>query len=364
MKTSVRNNPYSNEAAQEARRATLQQLGISNREAREYSLSRALLGLADGRFSGYEKECSEQLNRQGHQTRTNSAFLVPTGMVLARDLNVQSSAAGGYLVGTQNMSFIDLLRSNLICAQMGATVLPGLRENITVPKLSAGATAHWLANDSTAITESTQTLGQVSLTPKNVGAYTEVSRQLLMQSNPAADWVIANDLAKTVAQAIDAAAINGSGASGQPTGVLNVAGIGSVTGTSLAYAGILEFMSDTIGQNALINPESAGFVTTPTVSALLMNRQKVASTFSPIWQGNVRGGTIDGMRAMSSTAVPAGTMLFADWSSLLIGEWGILEIESNPYANFAAGIVGVRAIQTIDVAVRYPQSFSAATSIT
>jgi hypothetical protein len=49
---------------------------------------------------------------------------------------------------------------------------------------------------------------------------------------------------------------------------------------------------------------------------------------------------------------------------VLVGEWGVLELEVNPFANFQAGIVGVRAIASIDIAVRYPTAFSAASSIT
>ena len=45
--------------------------------------------------------------------------------------------------------------------------------------------------------------------------------------------LVMNDLSKVVALALDGAAINGSGASGQPLGILNTSSIGAVSGTSL-----------------------------------------------------------------------------------------------------------------------------------
>lgn len=340
-------------------------LDISRREWRHYSILNAIRNMREGKSVGFEGECHQELTLRGFQSKANGGVLIPTtALVGTRDMTAGSPSGGGYLVGTQNMSFIDMLRSQLVLGKMGATILSGLQGNITIPRLTAGGTAHWLTNDTTAITESNQTLDQVVLTPKNVGAYTEISRQLIMQSSPAADAIVASALAKDVAQAIDLAAISGTGLDGQPLGLLATAGIGAVTGTSLGYAGVLEFMTDVIGQNASINPQSAGLVTTPAVAALLMTRQKVASTYSPIWSGNVGEGNVDGFKAMSTTACPTATAIFADWSSILIGEWGILEIASNPFADFAKGITGIRAIQTVGVAIRHPQSFSVAAGIT
>jgi len=48
----------------------------------------------------------------------------------------------------------------------------------------------------------------------------------------------------------------------------------------------------------------------------------------------------------------------------VIGEWGMLEIALNPYANFTAAITGIRAIQSVDVGIRQAAAFSRATSIT
>ena len=353
----------------ENRRRTLEKLGISKREERQYSLSRALLAAATGsKPFGFEGEVDAEMRRQipGASERPNNLLISTALPLVTRDLVAGTPSAGGYLVATDNLagSFIDLLRSRLIVQKLGAVFLPGLVGNVTIPKQTAAGTAYWLATDGTAITESQQTLGQVSLSPKTVGAYCEFTRQLLMQSSPSVDAMIANDLARVIALAVDAAALNGSGASGQPTGIINTAGIGSVTGTSLGWAGVIEFMTDIGAANALQDSGKLGYATTPTVAALLKQRQRFASTDTPIWEGNLLNGSIAGAPAVTSTAMPAASMLAGDWAQLLIGEWGVLEIATNPYAAFSTGIVGMRAMQSVDVGVRIPGAFSLATSIT
>ena len=342
------------------------QLGLTNTEAQRYSVLKAVRAMVDRDWSqaGFEREVHQAIcKRAGVSEAPNGGFYLPYE-VQKRDLTAGTPSAGGYLVATDNLggSFIDLLRNRTLLARLGATMLTGLQGNVTIPKLTAGGTAYWLTNEATAITESNQTLGQLALSPKNVGAYTEVSRQLMMQSSPAADAMIMNDLAKVLGVAIDLAGFEGSGASGQPTGISATAGIGSVTGTTIAYSGIVEFQTDVAGSNALA--ENCAYVTTPSVAALLKQRVKVASTYSPIWEGNILDGNVDGFKAASTLQLTAASMIFGDFSQVVIGEWGMLELALNPYANFAAAISGIRAIQTVDVGVRYAGAFSRATSIT
>ena len=241
-------------------------------------------------------------------------------------------------------------------------VMTGLVGNVTIPKQTAAGTAYWLTNEATAITESQMTLGQLALSPKNVGAYTELSRQLMLQSSPAADALVMNDLARVLALAIDLAALEGSGASGQPTGISQTAGIGSVTGTSIDYAKVLEFQTDVAGGNALA--ANCAYVTTPSVAALLKQRVAFSSTASPLWEGGILDGNMQGFRAVATNSVTAASMVFGDFSQVVIGEWGMLELALNPYANFAAAISGIRAIQTVDIGIRQAGAFSRATSIT
>lgn len=341
-------------------------VGLTAKEAQRYSITRAIRAMVDRDWSaaGFERECHNAiLKRAGLGDAPNGGFYVPYE-VQKRDLTAGTGSQGGFLVATDNLasSFVELLRNRTLVGQLGATMLSGLVGNVTIPRQTSANSATWLANEASTITETNAAFGQIAMTPKHVGAYQEISRQLLMQSAPSVDMLVMNDLARVIAIAIDLAALEGSGASGQPTGISQTAGIGSVTGTSLAYAGVLEFQSDVAGGNALA--ENCAYVTTPSVAALLAARQRFASTDTPLWEGNLLDGRMSGFRAVSTLQLTAASMIFGDFSQVIIGDWGQLEIAMNPYANFQAAITGIRAIQTVDVGVRYAAAFSRATSIT
>lgn len=339
------------------------ELGLSRSETRNFSLAKAVLACSSQNWSnaGLEAEASREIGKRLGVVSDNNRFFVPAE-IQRRDLTVASSSGGGYLVATDNVSFIEILRNSAISYRAGVTTLSGLVGSVTVPKQTAAATNYWLSSESTSITESQQTFAQMALSPKTAGAYTEISRQLLLQSSPSAEAMVTTDLAQVVGLAVDLAVLNGSGVSGQPTGIIGTSGIGAVTGTSIAYAGIVEFQTDTAGSNALFS--NAAYVATPTVAGLLKQRVKFTSTASPIWEGGLLEGMVDGYKAFASNQVPTGDLLFGDFSKVVLAEWGVLQVEVNPYANFAAGIIGVRAMYSIDVGVRYPAAFSLASSVT
>ena len=361
-------------------------LDLSAGETKSYSLMAAIRACADKNWTnaGFELECSREIAKRQNVVLDPNKFYVPfevqgrqmrnvdgsmmtasgqraVGRYARRDLTSASPSGGGHLVGTENMSFIEILRNRSVAYRMGARRMAGLQGNVTIPRQTAAATAVWLANESSTATESQQTLGQLSLSPKTGGAYTEISRQLMLQSSPDAEAMVTSDLGSVCSLAVDVGALRGSGSSGEPTGIVNTGGIGSVSGSSIAYAGILEFQTDVATGNVM--PAAGGYATTPAVAALLMQRVKFSSTASPLWEGNVWDGSMAGFAAMSTNQMSAATMLFGDWSQVVIGEWGVLQIEVNPYANFQAGIIGVRAMVSVDVGLRYAAAFSLATSI-
>ncbi len=342
-------------------------LDLSRGEAQRFSVMKAIRAMVDKDWSGagFERECHQAiLQRTGLQAAVHGGFYMPVD-IQRRDLTVATPTAGGNLVATnlQPQSFIDLLRARSVCAELGMTMLTGLVGNVTIPKLTGAATAYWLANEASTITESQQTFGQLALSPKSLGAYTEISRNLMMQSTPAVEALVMEDFAKVMALAIDLAVLEGSGSSGQPTGISLTAGIGSVSGSSLGLAGITEFQTDLATGNALT--PSCGLVTTPSVAGLLLQRPRISSTDSvTLWRGSVVEGTVEGYRGRTTTQITAATATFGDFAQAVLAEWGMLEIALNPFASFTAAISGIRAIQSVDVGIRQAAAFSRSTSIT
>jgi HK97 family phage major capsid protein len=317
---------------------------------------------------------SQVLQRKlGRSDAGEHSFFVPLEVqwansfqnLMQRDLVVATSSAGGYLVGTNVQSFIDVLRNRSVVMRLGATTMPGLVGSVSIPKQLTAATAHWFATEAGTATESNLTFGQLPLSPKTVGAYVELSRQLLLQSTPNAEGIVNQDLGKVLALAVDLAALAGPGTAGQPTGIVNTSGIGSANptaGTNMNYADAINFQAVVANSNAMM--PGFAYVTTPNVAKILMSKPRFTNSDTPIWGGNILDGQLVGAPAMTSLQVGTGTMIGGDFSQVVIGEWGVLEIEANPYAQFQAGIIGVRALYSVDVGIRYGAAFALGTGIT
>lgn len=348
------------------------ELGLSRKDASNYSMFRVMrmLSAQNGgdtqRFTqeaAYEIECSRAVAKQ--LGRQPDGIFVPADILrrpVQRALTSQPGASGGYLVDTENMGFIDILRNRSVLSQMGARTLSGLQGNVSIPRQSGAGTMAWQAGETTAATAADQTFGQYSMTPKTAIAVTEVGRTLMMQSSPSAESMVTADLARIVALGVDLAGLTGTGGA-QPIGIENTPGV--TTGQDAAnatYAKMLAFQGVAAGYNAILG--GAGYVTTPAVAAILMAKSRFTNTDTPLWDGSILDGQLCGMRAMSSNQVTTAHCIFGSWNELIIGEWGVLELTMNPYQSFNAGVVAVRAMYTVDMLVRYPAAFVVSSSVT
>jgi len=341
-------------------------VGMSDADLRRYSLLGAIRTVWEGgdlrsAHGGVELEAHRALCDRLGPCHPNT-FRVPQE-VLERDLTVASAAGGGYLKAGVSTSFVEALRASCALMRMGALHLPGLVGDLVLARESTAGTAYWLPTEGSGATETQQTFGAVTLRPKNIVGLTVLSQQLVRQVSPAVEAELMRSLGRTVGCAFDRGGISGSGASGEPTGILNTAGLGSAVGTSLGHAGLVELQSDLADGEVEANEATTGYLTTPTVAKLLKGRY-IGAGAVPLWSGNLWRGEIEGLAASATKQMPASTMLFGDFSQAVIGDWGGLSIEVNPYHQFPSGKISIRAWYTADVAVRHPAAFSFASSIT
>jgi HK97 family phage major capsid protein len=179
----------------------------------------------------------------------------------------------------------------------------------------------------------------------------------MSQSSPDVETMVMNDLAQVLALAIDVAAIRGSGVSGQPQGIVGTTGVGSFdTDATDAFGDVVGAQVDVMAANAL--RDGCAYVADPVSAALLMSRSRFANTDTPVWNGSLLGGTMAGFPCRATNQMNANTMLFGLWPSVVVAEWGQLELMVNPYSDFTRGLSAVRAWYAIDTGMRYPSAFS------
>jgi HK97 family phage major capsid protein/HK97 family phage prohead protease len=334
------------------------EVGLNEKETRSYSFLRALNYLANpgdkqaAEAAAFEREVSDAAAKA--YGKPANGLMVPNE-VLRRDLNVGTATAGGNLVATDLLagSFIELLRNKLALANVGATVLNGLQGNIAIPKQTGAATAYWVGEGS-APTESQETLGQVTMSPKTVGAFVDYSRRLLLQSSIDVEQMVRNDLARVIALEIDRAGIYGSGSSNQPLGLVNTVGINTKALTGYGtFAELIDMETEVAKDNAdagslfyLMNAAARGALKSTAKSA-----SAVAAGF--VYENN----EVNGYPAVISNQLAFDDIIFGAFDQMIMGLWSGLDLTLDPYAGATSGTVRIIALQDVDFAVKQAGAF-------
>jgi HK97 family phage major capsid protein len=342
--------------------STMGELGMSGGEVKDYSFLRAIQAALTGDWSkaGLEREAS--LGMAKKLKSAPRSFYVPSDVLFKKELitgkrDITTSGAAG-LVATEHMpqNFIEALRNKVMLSQLGAISLTGLQGNLSIPKQTGAATAYWVTEGGD-VTESTPTFGALAMGPKTVCARVDYTRRMLLQSNPSIEALTINDIINVLSLAIDLAGISGSGAAGQPTGILNTSGIGDVIGTALDWAAVVEFETDVIAANADIG--SMAYLTGGAVNGILKTREKAANTARFL----AENGEMNGYKTAITNATPPATMLFGVFSQVIIGLWSALDIQIDTVTLGDSGGVVIRAFQDMDIGIRQAAAFSASDEI-
>ena len=389
----------------EARAAVLDKLGIkpvetvapvemAAQERASYSITAGIRAMLTGDWSSREaglvRDLSREVEKSGVAKTTERSFFVPFSALSGQRATYVTSGAttGGNLVQTDllDQDFIEFLRNNGVMLQLGVRTMPGLVGNVAIPRRSGVASTYYLSSQTTAITQSESTFDQVTMAPKNLAALSKYSRQTLLQGTPGIEELVRRDLTDGINLAIDLGILNGSGSAGQPTGIMQTAGIGSVAmgtnGAAITMEKVVDLEAAVMNVNGAVNPGSVAYLSNYKVLAALKKLRAGGSTTTDgPFLFNTDGATIgrgptpanlNGYPLAATNQVPSnlvkGTsgavcsaLLMGDFSQAIVGFWGNgLEITVGEDSDdFSKALTSVRGIVTYDVAVRDPKSFAA-----
>ena len=338
-------------------------IGLSDKEVRGYSFMRAIRFKSDPnnaayrRDAAFEIECSAAAEKKFGRSAQNGGLMVPSD-VLRRDLKATANGANVVETVLDSGSFIDMLRNQSVLDRAGASVLTGLSGNVQIPRQTGGASTYWISPEGASVTKSDQTLDQVALTPRTLGARTEYTRQFMLQSSIEAENFVRNDLSRGIALEVDRAGLYGTGLAGEPLGVHNVPGISTQAFAAAVAAGgptfseVVNMESTMAGDNALMgSPCYIG-------NAAMLGALKVKAKDSGSGLFLLDGNTLNGYATYRSQQVEAGDLIFGNFSDLIIGYWGpAIELTVDPYSLSDTGSTRVVAFVSVDMVVRHPESF-------
>ena len=325
------------------------------------SIVEAIAAHAENRsLTGALAEYNQEQKRQGVQAK---GVLIPHSLFEKRAAQTTTTAAGIVPDDFRADQFVGLLRNSMIVRSLGARLLPNLRGDVVIPRQATTSTAQWIA-EGEGLSDTGLTFNSITLTPKHVGAITELSRQLLQQSNPSIEALVRDDFINVVSLAIDKAMIHGDGVK-EPEGLLSAA-TGTGTLATLSWAAVLAVLQGL----ALKNIRPNAWLTHPKVATKL--RSMLTADGLPGWMlddnGNLAGVPVAVTNQLAEKAgTPAkGRMIVGDFSEMIVGTWGSVDVVTNPYAEgpFSRGAVQVRILTTCDMVPRREDAFTVIDDVT
>ena len=364
-------------------------LGMSDGEAQQYSVMRAIRALLCMRgmdttndprkVAPFEIECSNAvadalgIEPRGllipYDVQQRTAWTPDPGvMQRAHELGLTgrtvpmgvatTGTVAAALKGTELLAsaFIEALRPVSVALSAGAVPLPGLVGDVDIPKQTGLGTFGWVAED-TGATDTEISIGTVALAPKTISGPVPITRKLIKQSTPAVEQIVRNDLVLGAAEIIDVGIIRGTGSSNQPTGIFATTGVltqaiaDTVTPMIPTFAEMVGFETQVGAANAL--RDGAVYMLPWAVAGNLKTTVKDAGSGQFVYQD----GMINGYRTIPTSQMLIDRNLFGSFSQVLLGMWGVLDINVDVATKAASGGIVLRAFQDVDVGVRHAEAF-------
>jgi HK97 family phage major capsid protein len=360
------------------------ELGLSQREVKRYSFLRVAQYLSDPNprtadAAGFELEVAAAAQKK--HSRSANGVLIPWEVLGANRAAatpgqvVGTFGDGGALVGTNRLDaqFIDLIRNRSAFLNSGLTMLSGLEGNVEIPKKLSSST-YYFVGENADVANSKLTFGLVNMIPRTIGVRVPISRRMMIQSSPDVENLVRLDMAESVALGMDYTIGYGTGNAGQPLGIINTTGIGSVTlagGATLAFPSNLGGGSHNSGdwgdyvdlETELaadnLDAGSMRYIMNSVLRGGLKQQLRAASAGSDYIMTDA--GQVNGYDVTVSNQIQSNDVLFGNFADCVVGMWSGLDVVIDPYTQSASGQVILTVHQDFDVAVRRPQSFALGT---
>ena len=342
-------------------------LAQDSNEVKEFSFSKLMSGLMKGNVAKYAP--------LEYEMCTAAAGTLDSAVV-TKDMVTTVDSLGGFIVPNQVMSaqIIPLLQAAVTVYDAGTVRMGGLTGSpVQIPKITGATTAYWLG-EVEAVTSGDMTFGQIDLYPHDVFALCTLSNRLIELGAPGAEQLVRSQLARDIGLKIDSAVYQGTGAAGQPTGILNTSGVNTTASVgalnlAAAYGKMMDMENELLKDNAQTVGEFV-WALSPTNFQKLRQQvdlENAGSTVNiqPKNRPFIDAGKIEriiGHRYVVTTQMPDTKIILGAFAASMVAEWGTMVLAaSREGTNFTKRQTQILAGMTVDVGVRYPEAFCVGT---
>lgn len=338
----------------------------------KFELRQVALALDEGRpLDGATAEIVQEMRSQGGYRG------VPVPWA-ALEQRAGETVASGTPDPIQTRPIIDRLFPDSVAARMGAQMISIDHGAVEWPVVTSSVSAGWADGETANVAGPTvfATTDKALKPDQNLGIQMKITRKALKQSGDALEQAVRRDMNGAMAVALDKAIFLGTGANGQPLGVITGAATYGITSTDAAAlatwaafrAAVVRFMTG----NAAGSPSAVKAMIRPELWALL-DDTLISGTAVSEWERllrNIPAGNI--AMTTNGIATPAGTPL--ETQSLLttnaggvapifVGVWGGVDLIRDPYSDAQSGGLRLTALTTVDVTVARPAQLQLITGL-
>lgn len=333
--------------------------GAPRATQKRFSLLRAIGESISGNYSDESLAVIERGRSQMSGMQTVGSLLIPVEDRAA--IVAGTPAQGGDTIDTDLFDIMTPLTANLILSQVGANIVTGLTNNISIPKYT-GTTADW-AGETAAAADGTGTFSKQGFSPKRLAAVTYISKQMLAQDSLGVERMLRDQIVRAIAAKLESTIFGAAAtAATRPDGFFTTV---PAAGGAVDWKKIVELETKMNTSNALQG--NLAYVIHPAILGKLKTTVKDASGAGGFLIGD--NGMLNGYKTLVTTNMASGLQtgkdeygaIFANWADYFIGQWGALDLTVDPYTEAANGQIKLIVNAYFDAGVRREESFAKTT---
>ena len=249
------------------------------------------------------------------------------------------------VIETEFTNILEPLRAKNVLVEAGAKYLTNLVGDVQVPIMGAGNVG-W-AGEVAEAASGDPSFTHVTLQPKRLTAYIDLSKQFIAQDSLAAENLIREDIVKAINNKLEATILGDeSGTTTQPQGMFDAISATSVSG----FADVVDLEAEL--DDANVNGEKLYVMSNKAKAALRVMAKSTKST-----QLVLENGEVDGTKAINTSMISGKKYLYGDFSNLAIGQWGSIDLTIDPYTLARSGQIRIVVNAYFDAKILRPEAF-------
>lgn len=290
---------------------THKHININTMKEQRFSLLKAIRNVAENRQldNVTAAVCNEGMKEmRAAGLNTVGQIYIPTMETRAA---VSVASEGVDVVATDLYDIIEPLRAKNVLVQAGAKFYTGLTNNAQIPVMT-GSNVNW-AGETAAATDGNVLFNNVTLTPKRLTAYVDISKMLLAQDSVGVENAIRQDLINAINSKLESTILGkGAKSATTPAGIFN----GKTPTKVTDFEGLVGLEAKVEEANVL---GGISYIASPSARASFRNMMKGSRGTAQLAYVD---GALDGTPVFSTSNVESKTFVVGDFSNLAIGSWG------------------------------------------